>query len=177
MRDLRADEENKVMNKLKFFIGDNIKEIVNKDRNLYLHKRRVLLINKNVAKAVSPIGIKSLVFAGTIIGKFTKNDNFKLKISSLNLLSPFAIYKVWIKKSAEMNYLYGNNALKSHIHRITDSIPLNSGVFVYSQNDIPLGFGVTSHKPEAFQGLKGYNIVVIRQGDNGEYVRGEHKIT
>lgn len=176
MRDLRVDEENKVLKKLKYFIGDNIKEIINDDRRLYLHKRRVLLINNTVAKAVSPVAINSLAFAGTIIGKFTKNDNFRLKISCLNLLAPYAIYKIWIKKSAEMNYLYGNNALKSHIHRISDTVPLNAGVFVYSQNDIPLGFGVTSHRPEAYQELKGYDIVVIRQSDNGEYVRHEHKI-
>lgn len=75
-----------------------------------------------------------------------------------------------------MNYLYGNNALKSHVYRLSENIPINTGVFVYNQNDICLGYGVCAIKPEKYPEAKGYQLVVIRQGDNGEYIRSEDKV-
>jgi len=64
-------------------------------------------------------------------------------------------YKVWVKPSAEMSFLYGNHVLKSGLGRITENTPqyvlylfaqvvANSklryqGVVVMSMSDIPLG--------------------------------------
>lgn len=48
-------------------------------------------------------------------------------------------YKVWVKPSAELSFLYGNNVLKAGLGRITQDSPQNQGVVVYSMSDIPLG--------------------------------------
>jgi ribosome biogenesis protein Nip4 len=56
-------------------------------------------------------------------------------------------YKVWIKQSQEMSFLYGNNILKSGLARITESTPQYQGVIVYNSQDVPLGMcqGVLRH--------------------------------
>jgi ribosome biogenesis protein Nip4 len=48
-------------------------------------------------------------------------------------------YKVWVKPSSEMSFLYGNNVVKSGLGRMTEGIPKYAGVVVYSMTDIPLG--------------------------------------
>jgi hypothetical protein len=35
-----------------------------------------------------------------------------------------AQFKLWIKPSGEMSYLYGNNVLKAHLGRITENTPM-----------------------------------------------------
>lgn len=175
MRELTPDELAKVQQKLKFFIGDNYILLI-KDKSLMLHNKRVLLINTYILKHTSNIPKLDMVYCGTVIGKFTKNENFRISISSVHVLSQYAVNKVWIKKSAEMNFVYGNNALKSHVHRMSDSVPLNSGVFVYNQNDVCLGYGVSAIRPDKYADSKGYQLVVIRQGDTGEYIRNEQLI-
>ncbi|EEQ82024.1 hypothetical protein NCER_101340 [Vairimorpha ceranae BRL01] len=175
MKELSIDEKTKVHSKLKFFIGDNIQFLTN-DRTFLIHDKRVLLVPNSLMKCLSSVPKDNLVYCGTVIGKFTKSNKFRICISSVHILSQYALNKVWIKKSAEMNYLYGNNALKSHVYRLSENIPINTGVFVYNQNDICLGYGVCAIKPEKYPEAKGYQLVVIRQGDNGEYIRSEDKV-
>ncbi|KAG5860229.1 ribosomal biogenesis protein [Encephalitozoon hellem] len=176
MRDLKQEEEKEVLKKLKFFIGDNVHKILSGEDKLFLHNQRVMLLPEKMRAATSMISRKSLVIAGTVIGKFTKSGSFRLGISSLNFLSRWAIYKVWIKNSAEMNYVYGNNSLKSHIFRSSEGIPINAGVFVFNQNDVPLGFGITALTPQGYTNAKGHALVLLRQSDTGEYVRNEGKV-
>jgi hypothetical protein len=47
--------------------------------------------------------------------------------------------QVWVKPTAEMQYLYGNHVLKSGLGRITEATPAYTGVVVYSMTDVPLG--------------------------------------
>jgi len=47
-------------------------------------------------------------------------------------------YKVWVKSSAEQQFLYGNHIMKSGLGRITENTGQYQGVVVYSMNDIPL---------------------------------------
>ncbi|CAG2100468.1 unnamed protein product [Medioppia subpectinata] len=100
----------------------------------------------------------------------------KITVTAFHPLHKFGLYKVWIKHSAEMNFLYGNNALRSHIHRISESIPMNAGVFVYDQNDIPLGFGLLAVNSISYSRARGGDIIVLRQADNGEYIRSESNL-
>lgn len=49
---------------------------------------------------------------------------------------PFAaVPQVWVKPSAEMQFLYGNNVLKSGLARITENTPAYTGVVVFSMSD------------------------------------------
>lgn len=81
-------------------------------------------------------------------------------------------YKVWLKPSAEMSFLYGNNVIKSGLARITESTPQYAGVVVYNMSDIPLGFGVAAQTTEACKELGPTANVVLHQADVGEFLRG-----
>ena len=81
---------------------------------------------------------------GTCFGKFTKSGKFRLQIFCLDYLAKYAKYKIWLKASGEQTFLYGNHIAKSHVARITENTPVNTGVVVLSTTDIPLGFGVTA---------------------------------
>ncbi|KAM0681652.1 ribosome biosynthesis protein nip7 [Glugoides intestinalis] len=175
MRILKADEEEKVMNKLKFYIGDNINDLL-KEYELRLNNQRVFLITKTLLKACSQLGRDQIVSCGVILGKITKTENFRIKITAMHVLHKFAIHKVWIKTSAEMNFLYGNNALKSHIHKVSESIPLNAAVFVYDSKEVPLGFGVMAVNSTSYSNARGGDAIVLTQADNGEYIRNENNI-
>ncbi|CAD25786.1 similarity to HYPOTHETICAL PROTEIN (UPF0113 family):Y058_ARCFU [Encephalitozoon cuniculi GB-M1] len=176
MRDLKPEEEKEVLKKLRFFIGDNVHRILSGEDRLFLHNQRVMILSERMRAATSMISRKNLGMVGTVIGKFTKSGSFRLGVASLNLLSRWAIHKVWIKNSAEMNYVYGNNALKSHVFRISEGIPINSGVFVFNQHDVPLGFGITALSPQGYSAAKGHALAILRQSDTGEYVRNEARV-
>ncbi|KAI4290934.1 60S ribosome subunit biogenesis protein NIP7 [Pancytospora philotis] len=172
MRTLTEEEEKKVMTKLQNFIGDAVKDLL-EDSKLYFNNQKVLLLSEKMLKATSQIRRKEIICAGPIIGKFTKGANFRITITALHTLHKYALHKVWIKASAEMNFLYGNNALRSHVSKISESIPINAGVFVYNHQDVPLGFGLIALNNNSYQKARGGDIVVLSQADNGEYVRNE----
>lgn len=46
--------------------------------------------------------------------------------------------KIWVKESAEQNFMYGNHVYKSGLYRITENTPKYAGVVVYSSKDIPM---------------------------------------
>lgn len=79
---------------------------------------------------------------------------------------------MWLKPSAEMSFLYGNNVIKSGLARITESTPQYAGVVVYNMSDIPLGFGVAAQTTEACKELGPTANVVLHQADVGEFLRG-----
>lgn len=47
-------------------------------------------------------------------------------------------HKIWVKPSAEQQFLYGNHILKSGLGRITEGTSKHQGVVVFSMNDLPL---------------------------------------
>ncbi len=91
------------------------------------------------------IARKNLISLGTCIGKFTKSGKFHLQITALDVMAPYAKYKVWVKPSAEQSFLYGNHVLKSGLGRITENTPQYQGVVIYSMGDMPL-VGDVLHK-------------------------------
>ena len=87
-----------------------------------------------------------------------------------------ACMQVWVKPSAEMQFLYGNHVLKSGLGRITESTPAYTGVVVYSMSDVPLGFGVTAKATSECRKMDPSGVVVFHQSDVGEYLRSEEDL-
>lgn len=85
-------------------------------------------------------------------------------------------YKVWVKPSSEMTFLYGNHIPKGGVQRMTDNIPQYAGVVVYSVTDAPLGFGIAAQSTERAKELDGTTVVVLHQSDVGEYLREEETL-
>ena len=81
-----------------------------------------------------------------------------------------------MRPSAELSFLYGNNVLKAHVGRMTDSVPQYAGVVVLSMGDVPLGFGVTGMSTKECRKAEGTAVVAFHQADVGEYLRQEDEL-
>ncbi|CAJ2653896.1 unnamed protein product [Trifolium pratense] len=75
-----------------------------------------------------------------------------------------------------MSFLYGNHVLKSALGRITENIGAGDGVVVFSMSDVPLGFGIAAKSTQDCRKLDPNGIVVLHQGDIGEYLRMEDEL-
>ncbi|KAJ3019932.1 ribosome biosynthesis protein nip7 [Thoreauomyces humboldtii] len=128
-------------------------------------------------KRATSIGRDNLLTLGVCFGKFTKTLKFKLHITALENLAQYAKYKIWVKPTGEMPFLYGNHILKAHLGRITDDTPEHHGVMIYSMADVPLGFGVTARSTQDCRKLDPTTICVFHQADVGEYLRDEEHLT
>ena len=80
----------------------------------------------------------NLASVGVVFGKFTKTGKFTLHVTALDYLAQYAKYKIWLKNTAEMSYMYGNHVLKAHINKMTEDTPEHQGVIIYSSSDLPL---------------------------------------
>ncbi|KAJ6621606.1 hypothetical protein B0H10DRAFT_2016638 [Mycena sp. CBHHK59/15] len=129
MRPLTEDESRAVFEKLANYIGKNLIHLIDRPDGPYCFR-----LQKDSISVARP----NLVSLGTCFGKFSKSGKFKLHITSLDYISKYAKYKVWIKPNGEMPFLYGNHVLKAHLGRITEDTPEHQGVVVYSMSDMPL---------------------------------------
>ncbi|XP_048885996.1 60S ribosome subunit biogenesis protein NIP7 homolog [Brienomyrus brachyistius] len=180
MRPLTDDETKIMFEKLSKYIGENIKLLVDRPDGTYcfrLHKDRVFYISEKILKLATNISRDKLVSAGTCFGKFTKTQKFRLHITALDFLAPYAKFKVWVKPGAEQSFLYGNHILKSGLGRITENTEQYQGVVVYSMADVPLGFGVAAKSTQVCRHVDPMSIVVFHQADIGEYIRSEDTLT
>ncbi|RPA78945.1 60S ribosome subunit biogenesis protein NIP7 [Ascobolus immersus RN42] len=176
MRPLTDQETERLFEKLASYIGRNISHLIDRPNDPHvfrLQRDRVYYVRESIAKLATSVGRDQLCSTGTCFGKFTKTGKFKLHITALDLISPHAKYKVWVKPNGEMPFLYGNHVLKAHVGRITEDCPEHQGVVVYAMNDTPLGFGVTARSTAETRKLDPTGIVVFRQADIGEYLRDE----
>lgn len=130
-------------------------------------------MSEKILKLAENLQPEKLVCVGTCFGKFTKGNKFKLHITALTYLAPYAQYKVWIKQSAEQQFLYGNNVAKSGLGRITESTPKFQGVIVNTMNDIPIGFGVAAKSTAECKLADALQTICFHQADIGEYIRNE----
>lgn len=161
-------------------IGENLQLLVDRPDGTYcfrLHNDRVYYVSEKILKLAANISGDKLVSLGTCFGKFTKTHKFRLHITALDYLAPYAKYKVWIKPGAEQSFLYGNHVLKSGLGRITENTCQYQGVVVYSMADVPLGFGVAAKSTQDCRKVDPMAIVVFHQADIGEYVRHEETLT
>lgn len=176
MRPLTDEETRTVFQKLAKYIGENVKLLVDRPDGNYcfrLHKDRVYYVSEQLMRRATNIARKQLISLGTCIGKFTKSGKFHLHITVLDLIAPYAKYKVWLKPSAEQSYLYGNHVMKSGLGRITENTPQYKGVVVCSMNDTPLGFGVAAKSTQDCRHADPATIIAFHQSDIGEYLRSE----
>lgn len=152
-------------------------------------------------KHATNISRERLISAGTKIGKFTHSGKFHLHITCLELLAQYARvraaqppaaplarsraspspppppqYKVWVKPSAELAFLYGNHVTKSGLVRMTEETPQYAGVLVLNQQNTPIGFGLAAQSTELAKEIEPTGYVALHQADIGEYLRSETTI-
>ncbi|CAM9178779.1 unnamed protein product [Ectocarpus sp. 6 AP-2014] len=176
MRPLTDDETKVLFEKLANYIGKNIEQLINRPDEkccFRLHKDRVYYVSERLMRQATSVSRDTLLSLGTCFGKFTKSGKFRLHITALDYISQYAKYKVWVKPSAEMSFLYGNHVQKSGLGRITENTPKYGGAVVYSMSDVPLGFGVAAQPTEFCKDLDPTAVVVLHQADVGEYLRVE----
>jgi 60S ribosome subunit biogenesis protein NIP7 len=175
MRPLTEEETKTLFLKLSEYMGKNIERLINRsdERHCFrLLKNRCYYISESLMKAALSIPRDNLLHAGTCLGKFTASGKFRLHVTALDHVAPYAIHKVWVKPSAEMSFLYGHHVTKNGLARMTEGTPQYAGVIVFNMADIPLGFGVAAHSTEHCQQLDPLGNVVLHQADIGEYLRG-----
>ncbi|KAM6117911.1 LOW QUALITY PROTEIN: 60S ribosome subunit biogenesis protein NIP7 homolog [Pterocles gutturalis] len=171
-----------VFEKLGRDIVENIQLLVERpDGTCFrLHRDRVYYLSsaprEKLLKAAACVR-DSLTAMGTCFGRFTKTHKFRLSVTALDFLAPYAKYKVWVKPGSEQSFLYGNHVLKSGLGRITENTAQYQGVVVYSMADVPLGFGVAAKSTQECRKVDPMAIVVFHQADVGEYVRSEDALT
>jgi len=180
MRPLTDIETKLVFEKLTKYIGDNVRLLISRPDGVYcfrLNSDRVYYCSENMLKLATNISRDNLISFGTCFGKFTKTKKFRLHITALDFLAPYAKHKIWLKPNAEQQFLYGNHVLKSGLGRITEGTAQYQGVIVYSMNDLPLGFGVAAKSALDCRNADPMTIVMFHQSDIGEYLRNEDSLT
>ncbi|KAL5014380.1 hypothetical protein ScPMuIL_008650 [Solemya velum] len=179
MRPLTDDETKTFFEKLSKYIGENIKLLLDRPDGAYcfrLHKDRVFYVREDLMKKAGHIARKNLISLGTSFGKFTKTGLFRLHITALDFLAPYAKYKIWVKPNAEQQFLYGHHVMKSGLGRITENTTQYQGLVVYSMNDLPLGFGVAAKSTAECRHTDPMTVIAFHQADIGEYIRSEDTI-
>jgi len=180
MRPLTDEESKTFFEKLSKYIGENVEVLINRPDGTYcfrLNKNRVYYVREDVMKKAAHFGRENLLSFGTCFGKFSNSSKFRLYITALDYLAPYAKHKVWVKPSAEQQFLYGNHVLKSGLGRITENTQQYQGVVVYSMSELPLGFGVAAKSTADCRRADPTTIIVFHQADVGEFVRNEEELT
>jgi 60S ribosome subunit biogenesis protein NIP7 len=181
MRPLTQEESKLVVEKLSKFVGRNVAKLIDRPDEphvLRLHKERVYYGRESLCKRAENFPREHLVSLGVCLGKFTKTRHFRLHITAVEYLSLMcASNRVTLKASAEMNFLYGNHVLRSHLAALpSEAVGEHEGVVVYSQGpagDIPIGFAVTARSGAMLSGMEPMGIACFHQADLGQYVREE----
>ncbi|GLG96436.1 60S ribosome subunit biogenesis protein NIP7 homolog [Gryllus bimaculatus] len=179
MRNLQQLTEEKwrlVLEKLTKFIGVNVKLLIDRPDGTYCfreYRGRVFYMSEKILKLAENVGATNLVSVGTCIGKFTKTGKFNLTVTCLALLAPYAQYKIWVKPSAEQQFLYGHHVLKSGLGRITENTPQYQGVVVFSMSDVPLGLGISAKSTAECKHADPLTTICFHVCDIGEYIRNE----
>ncbi|KAK8376031.1 hypothetical protein O3P69_008621 [Scylla paramamosain] len=179
MRPLKNEETVLVFTKLKKYIGSNVRALLERSDGLYcfrLHNGRIYYVKEDIMKFAATLPRDNIVSLGVCFGKITKGGKFLLHITALDFLHPYCQNKIWIKESAEQNFMYGNHVYKSGLSRISENTPKYAGVVVLSSKDIPLGFGVAAKATAECRHADPMDIICFHQADIGEYVRNEEAL-
>ncbi|CAG9769247.1 unnamed protein product [Ceutorhynchus assimilis] len=179
MRRLSEERTKVLFEKLAKYIGPNIKQLIERPDGVYCfreQKDRVYYVSENLLKLAATVPTENIVSLGTCFGKFTKSGKFKLNITALNYLGAYAQCKIWLKPSAEQQFLYGNNISKAGLGRISENCEKYQGVVVYSMSDLPLGFGVAARSTAECKMADPISPVCFHQADIGEYIRCEEDL-
>jgi len=180
MRPLTEEETRALFEKLAKYIGENIKGLVDRPDGPHcfrLHQERVYYVSEDIMRKAGNVSRDNLICLGSCLGKFTKSKKFRLHITALDYLAPYAQAKMWLKPSAEQQFLYGHNVTKAGLGRISDNTQKYRGVVLYSMSDIPLGFGTAAKSTSECRHADPGTIVAFHQADIGEYIRSENTLT
>lgn len=74
-------------------IGDNIKALLDRPDGIYcfrLNKDRIFYASERMIKLAATVGRDELISFGTCIGKLTKSKKFRLNVTALEFLAPYA---------------------------------------------------------------------------------------
>ena len=177
MRPLTDEETLTFFKKLSKYIGKNIQYLLKRPDDekwcFRLHKDRVYYISEKMMLMASNFERKKVLSMGTKFGKFTHSGKFHLHVTCLDYIAQFSLYKVWLKPSAEMTFLYGNHVYKAGLQKMTENTPQYAGVVIFNQHDTPLGFGISAQTTAYTQESEETAIAVLHQADLGEYLRDE----
>lgn len=177
MRPLSEIEVKAVLSKLKEYLGSNLRQLIERDDEPHvfrLHKQNVFYVSESVLKKTGCVARDKLVACGVCFGKFTHSGKFHLKITCLDFLARLCKYKIWLKPNGEQHFLYNNHVVKAHLRRITEDVPRNAGVVIFSEiHDIPLGFGKAARTTAECREVPPEAIVAYHHSDIGEYLREE----
>ncbi|XP_003742606.1 60S ribosome subunit biogenesis protein NIP7 homolog [Galendromus occidentalis] len=179
MRPLTDDETKAVLGKVDKFIGSSVKLLVDREDGTYcfrIQKDRVFYISEKVLKVACNVPRAQLLMMGVCFGKFTKTGKFRLQVTALDQIAPYAKAKIWLKPSAEQQFLYGHNVLKGGVSRLSENVEKYQGIIVYNMNDVPIGFGVAAKSTQECRNADPMTIVVFHQADVGEYLRCEDSL-
>ncbi|EFA13316.1 60S ribosome subunit biogenesis protein NIP7 homolog [Tribolium castaneum] len=179
MKRLSEERTKTLFEKLAKYIGPNVKLLIERPDGIYCfreQKDRVYYISEKILKLAETLPPNQLISAGTCFGKFTKSNKFRLHITALSYLAPYAQCKVWLKPSAEQQFLYGNHVSKAGLGRISENTEKYQGVLVYSMSDLPLGFGVAARSTAECKHADPLAPVCFHQADIGEYIRSEEDL-
>mmetsp|Transcript_23115 Transcript_23115/g.69247 ORF Transcript_23115/g.69247 Transcript_23115/m.69247 type:complete len:181 (+) Transcript_23115:295-837(+) len=176
MRPCTDDELRAVLERLMKFVGRNAELLLKNPQEPHcfrVHKDRIYYVSESLMRLSTNVARGDLLALGTCFAKITHSGKVHLQVTCLDHLARHALHKVWLKPSAEMAFLYGNNVTKGGLARITDAAPQYAGVVVLNLADTPLGFGVLAQPTEACRDLDPTANVVLHQADVGEYLRLE----
>ncbi|KAL4864416.1 hypothetical protein BDV12DRAFT_176181 [Aspergillus spectabilis] len=178
MRPLTEKETQTLFSKLAEYTGSSLKALISgvgEERQVFRlsHGGRVYYVKLALANLATSIPRDNLLSLGICMGKFTKTGKFRLHITALPILAEHARSKIYIRPNGIMPFLYGSNCAKAHLARITEDLTEHSGVIVCTQDDVPLGFGITARSSADMKKLEPTGIVCFRQADCGEYLRDE----
>uniref|UniRef100_A0A8C0L3N6 Nucleolar pre-rRNA processing protein NIP7 n=1 Tax=Canis lupus dingo TaxID=286419 RepID=A0A8C0L3N6_CANLU len=93
MRPLTEEETRVMFEKMAKYIGENLQLLVDRPDGTYcfrLHNDRVYYVSEKILKLAANISGDKLVSLGTCFGKFTKSHRFRLHITALDYLAPYA---------------------------------------------------------------------------------------
>ncbi|KAL3279390.1 hypothetical protein HHI36_016900 [Cryptolaemus montrouzieri] len=175
-----SEERTKILfEKLTKYIGPNVKLLIERPDGLYCfreQKDRVYYVSEKIANLANTIPPDLLISVGTCFGKFTKTNKFRLHVTALSYLAPYAHAKIWLKHAAEQQFLYGNHVSKSGLGRISENTEKYQGVIVFNMSDVPLGFGVAAKSTVECKNADPLSSVCFHQADIGEYIRSEEDL-
>ncbi|CAG9858519.1 unnamed protein product [Phyllotreta striolata] len=179
MRRLSEERTRILFEKLSKYIGTNVKLLIERPDGLYCfreQKDRIYYVSEKILKWANNMPPEHLICVGTCFGKFTKSNKFRLHVTALSYLAPYAQSKIWLKAAAEQQFLYGNHVAKSGLGRISENAEKYQGVVVYSMTDLPLGFGVAARSTAECKHADPLATVCFHQADIGEYIRSEEDL-
>ena len=93
MRPLTTSETEVLFAKLAKYIGRNISQLTDKPADPHcfrVHRDRVYYVREEIAKKAEHIPRNNLLTLGSCFGKFTKTGKFKMHITALDYIAPYA---------------------------------------------------------------------------------------